>query len=279
MISAKNSQSSVTPVVLGLGAVLVQEERPIAYASRALTDAETRYATIEKEMLAVVFALEKWHQFTYGRLVKVYTDHKPLVNITKAPRRLQGMLLRSLNYNIEVEYVPGSQQYLADMMSRSFLPLNDHESQVEFETVNALKFVPMTEHRIKDIRKETEKDEVLTLLKETIQHAFPEHKTNLSPQLTPYFHIRDELSVYNGIIFKGERLVIPTKMRNEMKRELHAAHTGVEGCLRRARECVYWPGMNAEIKEWISTCKTCREYESTAQCKEPLMPHQIVERP
>ncbi|KAK3729275.1 hypothetical protein QZH41_000300 [Actinostola sp. cb2023] len=81
----------------GLGAVLLQEERPVAYASRCLTDAETRYATIEKEMLAVVFALEKWHQFTYGRAVQVCTDHKPLVSINqksldKAPRRLQGIV-------------------------------------------------------------------------------------------------------------------------------------------------------------------------------------------
>ncbi|KXJ20499.1 Transposon Ty3-I Gag-Pol polyprotein [Exaiptasia diaphana] len=251
------------------------------YACRALTDAETRYATIEKEMLTAIFALEKWHQFTYGRFVKVYTDQKPLVSITnklleKAPRRLQGMLLRSFNYNIEVEYVPGSQQYLADMMSRSFMPLNSPGSQKEFETVNTIRFIPMTQQKVKDVRQETEKDETLNLLRETIQHGFPEHKSNISPQLTPYFHIRDELSVYNGIIFKGERLVIPNKMRDAMKRDLHAAHTGVEGCLRRARECVYWPGINAEIKEWISTCETCRECEAASQHIEPLLPMMLL---
>ena len=86
---------------LGLGAALLQDDRPIAYASRALTDTETRYAVIEKEMLAIVFALEKWHQFTYGRSVIVNSDHKPLEAITKksldkAPKRLQGMLLPAL---------------------------------------------------------------------------------------------------------------------------------------------------------------------------------------
>ncbi|KAK3715610.1 hypothetical protein QZH41_009028, partial [Actinostola sp. cb2023] len=171
----------------GLGAVLLQEERLVAYASRCLTDAETRYATIEKEMLAVVFALEKWHQFTYGRAVQVSTDHKPLVSINqksldKAPRRLQGMLLRSLNYNIDIQYRP------------------------------------------------------------------------------------------------GDRLVIPKSMRKSIKKELHSSHSGIDGCLRRARESVYWPGMSSEIKEWISTCETCREYE-TAQPKEPLMSHEIPERP
>ena len=67
----------------GLGAALLQEGRPLAYASRALSDTETRYATIEKEMLAIVFALEKWHQYTFGRPLTVYSDHKPLEAIMK----------------------------------------------------------------------------------------------------------------------------------------------------------------------------------------------------
>ena len=72
-------------------------------------------------MLAVVFALEKWHQFVFGRHVVVRTDHKPLEAITKkpldkAPRRLQGMLLRSLAYDIDVQYIPGRTQHLADIV-------------------------------------------------------------------------------------------------------------------------------------------------------------------
>ena len=70
---------------LGLGAVLMREGHPLAYASGALMDPETRYATIEKEMLAIVFALEKWHQYVYGRHVVMKTDHKPLESIAKKP--------------------------------------------------------------------------------------------------------------------------------------------------------------------------------------------------
>ena len=69
----------------GLGAALLQEGRPLAYGSRALSNTETRYATIEKEMLAIVFALEKWHQYTFGRPLTVYSDHKPLEAIMKKP--------------------------------------------------------------------------------------------------------------------------------------------------------------------------------------------------
>ena len=74
----------------GLGAVLhvLQEGRPIAYASRALTSAETRYAQIEKELLADVYALERFHQYTYGSTVEVESDHKPLETISIRPRLL-----------------------------------------------------------------------------------------------------------------------------------------------------------------------------------------------
>jgi hypothetical protein len=67
-------------------------------------------------------------------------------------------------------------------------------------------------------------------------------------------------------------------MRASIKKEIHTAHSGIDGCLRRARECVYWPGITAEIKEWISTCETCRQYE-TSQPREPLMSHEIPDRP
>ena len=97
---------------LGLNAVLMREGHPLDHASRALTDPETRYATIEKEMLAIIFALEKWHQYVYGRHVVIKTDHKPLKFIAKkpldrAPKRLQGMLFRSLAYDIDIQYTPG----------------------------------------------------------------------------------------------------------------------------------------------------------------------------
>ena len=91
----------------GLGATLYQDGQPPAYASCALSEAETRYATIEKEMLAIVFSLEKWHQYTFVCPVTVYSDHIPPASTIKkpldrAPKRLQGMLMRALAYDIEV---------------------------------------------------------------------------------------------------------------------------------------------------------------------------------
>lgn len=102
----------------GLGAALIQNGQPIAFASRALTEPETRYAQIEKEMLAVVFALQKFDQYVYGRPATVQSDHKPLAAISNkplrsAPKRLQGMLLKVQKYDVSIVYKPGPEMYLA----------------------------------------------------------------------------------------------------------------------------------------------------------------------
>ena len=98
----------------GLGGVLLQDQRPVAYASRSLTDAESSYAQIEKELLAVQFSLERFNQYTYGKRVTIESDHKPLEAIVKkalasAPPRLQRILLRMQKYDYTLEYKPGKE--------------------------------------------------------------------------------------------------------------------------------------------------------------------------
>lgn len=267
----------------GLGAALLQEGRPLAYASRALSDTETRYATIEKEMLAIVFALEKWHQYTFGRPLTVYSDHKPLEAIMKkpldrAPKRLQGMLVRALTYDFKVQYLKGKDMFLADTLSRASLPYTSVNDQEEFEIINALKYLVMPDARIREIRQHTNDDLALQLLKQTIQEGWPDHQSALPPLVVPYFSIRDELAVTDGLVFRGERLVIPKSLRSQIKKDIHCGHQGIESCLRRAREHVFWPGMNKEVKEWIQTCEACREFEQTP-CKETLISHEIPDSP
>ena len=106
----------------GLGSALFQDGKPVAFASRTLSETESRYAQIEKEMLAAVYGLEKFHYYTFGRLVTVVTDHKPLVSIakkplSKAPKRLQALLMRAQAYNFRLIYKPGNQIPVADTLS------------------------------------------------------------------------------------------------------------------------------------------------------------------
>lgn len=174
------------------------------------------------------------------------------------------MLLKVQKYDVSIVYKPGPEMYLADTLSRAFLPTTEN-SQGEFERVNAVQLLPMTDERLEELRSSTHDDEVLQKLKEVIQNGWPEEKQELPAVLALYFSFRDEMSVYDGLVFKAERLLIPKRMRPKMKDHLHSSHIGVNGCLRRARECMYWPGMAAELKEYISQCETCSKYEARQQ--------------
>ena len=97
----------------------------MAFASHALTDTETRYAQIEKEMLAIVWSIEKFNQYTFGWDINVISDHKPLEQIMKkplanAPKRLQGMLMRLQRYTVKIVYEQGKNMFLADTLSRAY---------------------------------------------------------------------------------------------------------------------------------------------------------------
>ena len=133
----------------GLGAALLQQGKPIAYISRALTSTEQRYAQMEKEMLAIVFALERFHQYTFGRPVHVYSDHKPLEAIlrkplSQAPRRLQGMMMRLQKYDVQVSYERGKNMLLADLLSRAYLTTAEDPEHQEFENVNMASLFEVT---------------------------------------------------------------------------------------------------------------------------------------
>ena len=109
--------------IKGLGAALFQNNRPLAFASKALTSAETRYANIERELLAVVYGCEKFHSYLYGRSFAVKTDHRSpeqihKKNLMQAPPRLQRILLRLQPYDCVIKYLPGRQMVTADALSR-----------------------------------------------------------------------------------------------------------------------------------------------------------------
>ena len=265
----------------GLGAVLLQNKVPICYASKSLTPTETRYAVIEKEMLAVTFALHKFHQYTFGRHTTIHSDHKPLQSILKkpldsAPKRLQGMILSTQQYDFDLEYRPGKEMHIADFLSRA--PMKSTEGIGVFDYVNAVKFLPIREERLKKIRDASQDDDVMQALIHAIQNGWPEDKVDAPPLVTAYFHCRDELVIHDGLVFKGDRVIIPKSLRSEMKEAIHFAHVGIEGCLRRARECIYWPGMTGELKSYIQMCETCNKYHD-GQKKETLMSHEVSDRP
>ena len=268
----------------GLGAVLLQCGQPIAYASRALTPAETRYAQIEKECLAIVFAAERFDHYIYGRdNVEVQSDHQPLETICKkplssAPSRLQRMLLRLQRYNLKVVYKRGTEMIFADTLSRAYFPSDSSSSKFinHLERVESQSDVRQSTQDA--IRQASQEDPVLLGLRQVILDGWPSSKTVVPDAIKAYYNMRDELTFSNGILFKGNRIIVPKSLRKEMLVKGHGGHVGTEGCLRRLRESLFWPGMNAEAKAYMSECDVCKSVQD-APSKEPMIAHDVPRRP
>lgn len=268
----------------GLGAVLLQEEKPVAYASRALTETEQRYAQIEKEMLAIVFGAERFHQYVYGREVNVESDHKPLEVIMKkplssAPARIQRLLMRLQKYQVKVQYKPGAEMYIADTLSRAYLPETDSsDTDIEAQVHMVISNLPVSNEKLEEFKNETKKDTTLRTLTETVLSGWPETKQQAAKEIQAYWNYRDEISAVEGILFKGERLIVPAAMRAEMLQRVHESHLGIESCRRRARELLFWPGLSQNITDMVNSCNVCMTHQRQ-QSKEPLHPHSVPERP
>ena len=168
----------------GLGAVLLQGGQPVAYGSRALTPTGENYAQIEKELLAIVFACEKFDAYIYGRdSVRVQTDYKPLESIFRkelcvAPKRLQRILLRLQKYDLHVTYLKGELMLIADTLSRAHLPEGNASVSVrELEDVDHRANLPLIDARWQQVTHASANDPVLKQLRGVIQDGWPERKS------------------------------------------------------------------------------------------------------
>ena len=179
----------------GLGAVLIQEGKPVNFASRSLTDAESRYSNIEREMLGVTWAVLHYKQFVYGQKFIVQTDHAPLEQILKKDlhsilSRLQRMILRLQGYDMKILYKKGKEMHMhiPDCLLRCIAIANPRQPPVFTDTLSEGVFeVNVTaESDVQRIRAETAKDPVLTELISLIQKGWPEQKNQLPDQAMGY---------------------------------------------------------------------------------------------
>ena len=282
--STENVTIQVDASLRGLGAALLQEKGPVEYASKSLSEIETRYSNIEREMLAVLFGLERFHYYAYGRKVTVITDHKPLVaifskNLCNAPPRIARMLLRIHKYDLKLQYEPGKSIQLADALSR-VNPCKGDEIKGLNITVHEINInVNASPTRIEEIQRETATDPILQVLAEMIHKGWPETRSKCPTPIADFWNYRDELCVENGMILKGtNRLVIPKSLQQEVLSQIHYAHLGIEKCRLRARASVFWVGINSDIEKLIKGCDSCQTYKPENQ-KEPLMPHDVPPHP
>ena len=111
-----------------------------------------------------------------------------------------------------------------------------------------------------------------------VQNGWPKRRCECPSATKSYWNYRDEISIQDDIIFRGERVIIPRKIQHEMLQIIHGAHLGVEKCKRRARDVLFWPGMSSQIEDVVSSCQICAQFRQSNQ-KEPLLPHEIPQRP
>lgn len=263
----------------------MQEGGPIAYASKSLTPTEDNYAQTEKELFAVLVGCKIFHTYVYDRNVVVESDHKPLESVLRkpiscAPARLQRMLLQLQRYDIEILHCPSKDIPVADMLSRK--PLQDYDntlSEGKDEQVHSvMKSLPVSDKKLSEIRTATEKDSQLKLLKQTVLSGWPEERNKCPANPLDYWNFRDEISHYQGILFKGDKIIVPAALRQNKLEKIHTGHIGIERSRQRARDALFWPGMGKEITATVENCSICQERRSS-NTKEPLMSHQIPEKP
>ncbi|MCG7882987.1 MAG: DDE-type integrase/transposase/recombinase, partial [Candidatus Thiodiazotropha endolucinida] len=269
----------------GLGCVLLQDGKPVCFASKSLTPTEIGYAQIEKELYAVLFACKRFHQMVYSKHITVQTDHKPLVAISKkglhsCPPRLQRMLLQLSKYDIEVTYERGKNLHLADTLSRKFLsdtyPEIAEGMDVQIHAV--MSSIPISDQKMELIRKATENDIQMQELIRTVLDGWPDKYTDCPTHLQDFWNYRDEIAYYDGILLKGSKVIIPKDCRKQMLEKIHECHLGVEKCTQRARDVLFWPNMTSDIRATVLNCAVCLEHRNANQ-KEPLKSHNIPDRP
>ena len=268
----------------GLGACLLQEGHPVSFASRSLSDSEVNYAQIEKELLAIVFAFEKFHNLLYGHTVLVESDHKPLTSIVQKPigkitTRLQRMLLKLLKYDFTIKFVPGSQMYLADTLSRASLKEVGAEDPEMLNMVHSVvKHLPMSENRLSQFQKAIQQDKVLKLVYEYCIKGWPKSIKKVPEDLKHYYELRNDLYIECELLMLKDKIVVPAGLREEMLKLIHKGHFGIEKCKARGREIMYWPKMSSDIESTVSKCEVCDRFKK-ANVKEPLLSHTIPMRP
>ncbi|UYV83182.1 hypothetical protein LAZ67_23000087 [Cordylochernes scorpioides] len=250
---------------IGVGAVLSHiiegQERPIMFASRTLSVAEQNYSQIEKEALAIIYGVTKFHQFIYGRKFILITDHKPLVTIlgsrsgipTLSTSRLQRWALILSAYTYDIKFRRTQDHGNADLLSR--FPVGCEEIP-RLNNVYALSFVEELPITAEEIATETEKDEVLSLAKFYTQQGWPE---KVADHLRPYFQRKLELTVDGECLVWGMRVVIPPSLRIKMLNCLHETHSGMNKMKAVARSHFWWPNLDTQIEFLVNKCRSCQQ--------------------
>jgi hypothetical protein len=240
----------------GLGAVLEQsfegKEKPIMYASRGLKDHETRYSSLEREALGVMFALQEFKAYIHGRNIVVRTDHAPLrqalLKLNHSNNRLQKWATEIMGQDITIEYKPGRENAVADGLSRKSVSKEGNQETLVGHVTTVY------QHPISFIMEKQNECEQCIKLKKSVADKNSRYEV-----------------VNDSLWYKGKdsklRLVVPEVCRQELIDQVHGSIWGGH----RGQAKVYeefkrwglcWYGMKKDIADWIRGCTTCVHYDN-----------------
>lgn len=272
----------------GLGAVLTQlhsdtHERIVAFAAHTLSAAERKYSTTEKEALACVWAVERWRTYVWGHRFTLRTDHQALTTLlntkgmNRAGMRIARWSARLMCFQYDMQYRPGSQNVMADCLSR--VPLIDSSMAVdsdgdlctEIAEISLCNALPLAEFKA-----ECENCPVLTQLRQVIRSGWTMVKKALPSKLQPYYLVRHELAVEAPLIFRGARLLVPKPLQERIVHLAHEGHQGVVRTKQRLRELYWWPRMDDLVCKVLLSCSICQSCDKTAKASPaPLQPVEL----
>ncbi len=219
----------------GLGAVLMQGGRPVYFCSRSLTKSEESWPQIDKELLALVWALERLDVYTYGHQVLAYTDHRPLLGLKDKPLdhcslRQQRLLGRLMRYDLELCFKPGKDMLLPDTLSRALVGSPEELEDIPFMGTDLLGSVVYVSELTDEYRSEYEYTENCDKSKEKLvreareEEQYSEAIAALHEGWNPgrqiacgeYWSARDSLFESEGLLYFNGRLVIPRKFKTQV---------------------------------------------------------------
>lgn len=265
---------------VGLGSVLTQIQgdgpRVIQYASRALSEVETRYSQTEKEALALVWACEKFRMYLYGKSFDLVTDHRPLETIfrrtSKACARIERWVLRLMSFDFRVIYKPGKSN-IADPLSRlgALTKKPRDPNATEWEIFTVLSSSVPKSMSLSEIRQATLADKDLQDLTSSLQTQ------RWAKDLRFYELIESELCVVDDILLRGTRIVLPKSLQQRSLELSHEGHMGIVAMKQRLRSKVWWRNMDKDIEQYVKTCHGC-QLVSSAEPPEPMVRTKLPSR-
>lgn len=252
----------------GLGAVLEQSNGPVLFISKTLSKAERNYAQIEREALAIVWAVKRLHKYLYARKFTLVTDHHPLKYIfdpakslnSLSTARIQRWAVALMSYDYHVECRRSEEIPVADALSR-LKSSNADSQQFDVSSVqDTLLTVPIAKE---EIRRESLKDAVMRKLFAQVKFGWTEAGKRY---LKDFARFQNEISIESGILYRGIRIIVPTGLRKHVLSTLHEGHMAAERMKSIARQCVWWPSIDSDIELLAKTCSNCQSQKDHAKC-------------